>query len=118
MLFRSSYIKLYFKQIDNNENYNYGLLLIGVISFYINYIDFSYTLIAPCADNPFIIDYNLETIPTIIEPISKQNAAKTIYKIFDVMESLRIVNEDLLRILQTDSNNNSILELMKEYSNN
>ena len=114
-----SYIKLYFKQIDNNEYYKYGLLLIGVISFYINYIDFNYTLIDPCADNPFIIDYNLETFPTIIEPISKQNAAKTIYKIFDVLNCLRDVYEDIITIIENNENKNDnlIIKLMNKYSN-
>ena len=116
-----SYIKIYIKQIGKNENLNdinYGLLLIGALSFYINYIDFNYTLIDPCADNPFIINYNLETIPTIIEPISKQNAAKTIYKIFDVLDCLRDAYKDIFTIIEKNENTNInlIFELMNEYS--
>ena len=93
------------------------MLLIGVLSFYINYIDFNYTLIDPCADNPFIINYNLETIPTIIEPISKQNAAKTIYKIFDVLDCLRDVYKDIFTIIEKNENKNInlIFELKNEY---
>ena len=113
-----SYIKFTYNQKDNNDNneINYGSLLIGILSFYTNYIDFNYTIIDPCADIPFIIEYSLETIPTIIEPISKQNASKTIYKIFDVVECLRNVFEDIYRILQTNMNNNLIFQLMEEYS--
>ena len=113
-----SYIKFTYKQKDNNDNneINYGSLLIGILSFYTNYIDFNYTIIDPCADIPFIIEYSLETIPTIIEPISKQNASKTIYKIFDVVECLRNVFEDIYRILETNMNNNLIFQLMEEYS--
>ena len=118
-----SYVKIYIKQIGNNENLNdinYGLLIIGVLSFYINYIDFNYTLIDPCADNPFIINYNLETVPTIIEPISKQNAAKTIYKIFDVLDCLRDVYKDIFTFIEKNekTNINLIFELMNEYLKN
>ena len=115
-----SYMKFYHNKINVNKikEINLGSLLIEILTFYTNYIDFNCTIIDPSSNFPFIREYTLDIIPTIIEPITKKNAAKTIYKIFDVMESLRIVNEDLLRILQTDSKNNSILELMKEYSNN
>ena len=94
------------------------ILSFEFLSFYINYIDFNYTLIDPCADNPFIINYNLETIPTIIEPISKQNAAKTIYKIFDVLNCLRDVYEDIITIIENNENKNDnlIIKLMNEYS--
>ena len=116
-----SYTKFYYKQNEYKENneINYGYLLIGLISFYINYIDFNYTIVDPCEDIPFIIDYTLENIPMIIEPISKQNAAKTIYKIFNVIECLRDTYEDIFRIIQTNENNNNLIfELLKEYSLN
>ena len=56
----------------------------------------------------------------IIEPISKQNAAKTIYKIFNVIECLRDTYEDIFRIIKANENNNTnlIFELLKEYSLN
>ena len=91
--------------------FNYGFLLIGILSFYINYIDFNFIKIDPSLDIPFINDYSLETIPTIIEPISKQNAAKTIYKIFDVIDCLRSVYEDIFKILEKNSDNNLIFQL-------
>ena len=113
-----SYIKFYYRQIENNQNkeINYGFLLIGILSFYINYIDFNFIKIDPSLDIPFINDYSLETIPTIIEPISKQNAAKTIYKIFDVIDCLRSVYEDFFKILEKNSDNNLIFQLLEEYS--
>ena len=113
-----SYIKFYYRQIENNQNkeINYGFLLIGILSFYINYIDFNFIKIDPSLDIPFINDYSLETIPTIIEPISKQNAAKTIYKIFDVIDCLRSVYEDIFKILEKNSDNNLIFQLLEEYS--
>ena len=119
-----SYIKFYYLQNEYKENneINYGYLFLGLLSFYINYIDFNYTIIDPCADIPFIIDYSLENIPTIIEPISKQNAAKTIYKIFNVIECLREAYQDIYKIIQTNENENTniktslIFELLKQYS--
>ena len=117
-----SYFKFYYKKIENNKienkEINYGLLLIEILSFYTNYIDFNYTIIDPNSDIPFINEYHLETIPTIIEPISKQNAAKTIYKIYDVVECLHQVYQDIFRILETNTGNNLIFELMEEYSKN
>ena len=39
--------------------------------YYINCIDFKYTIINPSLDNPFVIyDYIIETIPTIIDPVT------------------------------------------------
>ena len=86
---------------------------------YINYIDFNFIKIDPSLDIPFINDYSLETIPTIIEPISKQNAAKTIYKIFDVLNCLRDVYEDIITIIENNENKNDnlIIKLMNKYSN-
>ena len=117
-----SYFKFYYKKTENNKienkEINYGLLLIEILSFYTNYIDFNYTIIDPNSDIPFVNEYHLETIPTIIEPISKQNAAKTIYKIYDVVECLHQVYQDIFRILETNTGNNLIFELMDEYSKN
>ena len=115
-----SYFKFYYRQLENNQNkeINYGFLLMGILSFYINYIDFNYIKIDPSLDIPFINEFSLETIPTIIEPISKQNAAKTIYKIFDVVNCLRNVYEDIFKILEINSDNNLIFQLLKEYSKN
>ena len=115
-----SYFKFYYRQLENNQikEINYGFLLMGILSFYINYIDFNYIKIDPSLDIPFINEFSLETIPTIIEPISKQNAAKTIYKIFDVVNCLRNVYEDIFKILEINSDNNLIFQLLEEYSKN
>ena len=113
-----SYIKFYHHQMNyiENNNINYGSLLIGVLSFYSQYIDFNYTKIVPYFDNPFVTDYSLNTIPTIIEPVSKQNASKTIYKIFEVVDFLKKVNNDIFKIINSNNKNNLIFELMAEYS--
>ena len=113
-----SYIKFLYKQIDNEDNneINYGSILMGILFFYTNYIDFTYTIIDPSADIPFISEYALETIPTIIEPISKQNAGKIIYKIFDVVECLRQLYNDLFMIMEIDINDNLIFSLIEDYS--
>ena len=70
----------------------------------------------PYFDNPFVTDYSLNTIPTIIEPVSKQNASKTIYKIFEVVDFLKKVNDDIFKIINSNNKNNLIFELMAEYS--
>lgn len=116
-----SYIKLYYNK-DNGDiiiNVDYGTLLLGILLYYTACIDFNCTIIAPHLLNPFIIKCPLESIPTIIEPISKNNAGKNIFKIFDVVNILYEIYKDIFLIIKENNNNdkNLIYELLKKYTN-
>ena len=112
-----SYIKFYYnkdKELTNNND-DCGTLLIYLL-YYISCIDFESTIIAPHLINPFIMNCSLDSIPTIIEPISKQNAGKTIYKIFDVVNILYQIYKDIFVIMEEKHNDNLIYKLLKKYS--
>ena len=111
-----SYIKLYNKKENIIFNNDYGSLLIGFLYYYITYIDFKSTIIAPHQINPFIIKSQLDSIPTIIEPITKQNAGKTIFKIFDVINIFYQIYKDIF-LLMEEKNSNVIYELILKYLN-
>ena len=116
-----SYIKFCYNKKNENldEKIDYGSLFLGFLFYYIACIDFNCTIIAPHLVNPFIIKYGLETIPTIIEPISKNNAGKTIFKIFDVINIFYQIYKDISYIMKKDNNNkNLIYELIQKYSDN
>ena len=113
-----SYIKIYYNKENENiiNNVDYGSLLIEFLFYYITYIDFKCTIIAPYLINPFIIKCPLDVIPTIIEPISKKNAGKNIYKIFDVIDVLSQIYEDIFIIMKDYNEENIIYQLIKKYS--
>ena len=118
-----SYLKFYSNYYQNNslEN-NYGSLLIGFLFYYIICIDFKYTIINPLLDNPFkVLNFPIETIPTIIEPTTKKNAGKNIYRIYDVIKALNEIYRDIYIVLKKDYNNESdnyIYELFIHYIEN
>ena len=116
-----SYIKLYFNKDNSNiiiNNLDYGSLLTGFLFHYINYVDFNCTIIAPHLINPFVVKGSLDIIPTIIEPTSKKNAGKNIYKIFDVINTFSQIYKDIFFILNNDNTNkNLIYQLFMRYSN-
>ena len=104
-----SYLKFYTNYYQSNsiEN-NYGSLLIGFLFYYIICIDFKYTIINPLSDNPFkILKFPIESVPTIIEPTTKKNAGKNIYRIFDVVRALNEIYRDIYIVLKKDYNNES-----------
>ena len=109
-----SYLKI--NQNISYEN-NYGCLLLGFLYHYINYIDFSYTIINPSLDNPFIIsNYPIETIPTIIDPATMKNAGNIIFRIIDVINALNEIYNDILNIINTDKNDGNIIyQLFSKY---
>ena len=112
-----SYIKFYHNEdkestINNND---YGTLLINLLYFYILYVDFKSIIIAPHLSNPFIMDCHLDSIPTIIEPISKQNVGKNIFKIFDVVNILYQIYKDIFIIMEEKDNDNLIYKLIGKY---
>jgi len=116
-----SYIKLYFNKDNSNiiiNNLDYGSLLTGFLFHYINYVDFNCTIIAPHLINPFVVKGSLDIVPTIIEPTSKKNAGKNIYKIFDVINTFSQIYKDIFFILNNDNTNkNLIYQLLMKYSN-
>ena len=114
-----SYTKIYYNNNKENINFNndYGSLLIGFLYHYITFVDFNCTIIAPHQKNPFIIKSPLESIPTIIEPISKQNAGKTIFKIFDVINIFYQIYKDIFLLMEENKNSNIIYELIQKYFN-
>ena len=83
-------------------------------------MDFKYTIINPCLNNPFIISsFPLETIPTIIEPTTMKNAGKNIFKIFDVVNSLNEIYRDIFIVIKENNNDeNLIYKLFKKYLEN
>jgi len=117
-----SYIKLYFNKDNSNiiinNNLDYGSLLTGFLFHYINYVDFNCTIIAPHLINPFVVKGSLDIVPTIIEPTSKKNAGKNIYKIFDVIDTLSQIYKDIFFILNNDNQGKNIIyQLLMKYSN-
>ena len=114
-----SYIKLYYNNSKENIIFNndYGSLLIGFLYHYITYVDFKCTIIDPHQINPFIIKSSLDSIPTIIEPITKQNAGKTIFKIFDVINIFYQIYKDIFLLMEEKKNFNIIYELIQKYLN-
>ena len=110
-----SYIKFYYNKLSKNNNIDYGTLLIGILFYYYAYIDFSNTIIAPYLSNPFLLNCQLQFVPTIIEPISRQNAGKSIYKIFDILNFFYQIYQDIFNIMKENNRNNFIYELMKKY---
>ena len=110
-----SYLKIS-PNYDANNN-NYSSLLMGFLYYYINCIDFKYTIINPSLDNPFVIyDCIIETIPTIIDPVTMKNAGKIIFKIIDVVNFLKEIYNDILLIIKDNKNNiNIIYKLFSKY---
>ena len=117
-----SYLRIQYNFYTNNNNdFNYGSLLIGFLFHYVMCIDFKYTIINPCLANPFIISAcQIETIPTIIEPTTMKNAGKNIYKILEVVNVFNEIYRDIFIVIKEDNNNNEnlIYKLFKKYLEN
>ena len=114
-----SYLK-----INNNYNIignnNYGSLLMDFLYYYINCVDFAFTVIDPNLENPFIIStFPIETIPTIIDPVTMKNAGKIIFRIIDVVNALNEIYKDILFIINNEENNGNIIyKLFHKYVEN
>ena len=93
----------------NNKNISSGELLIDFLFYYVTEIDFNHTLINVNLKNPFLICNNLETIPTILDPITLKNAAKSLFKIYDVVNIFNQIYNDIclinLKIYEYKNNN-------------
>ena len=117
-----SYLKMQYSFYTNNNNdFNYGSLLIGFLFHYVMCIDFKCTIINPCLSNPFIISScPIETIPTIIEPTTMKNAGKNIYKILEVVNIFNEIYRDIFIVIKEDNDNNEnlIYKLFKKYLEN
>ena len=79
----------------NNKNISSGELLIDFLFYYTSVIDFNQTLINAKLNNPFLFYNNLETIPTILDPVTMNNAAKSVFRIFDVVKLFNIIYWDI-----------------------
>ncbi len=110
VLFLLVYSFTKFNFVNNNKNLSSGELLIDFLFYYVMIIDFNHTLINANLKNPFLICYNLETIPTILDPITLNNAAKSVFKIFDVVNFFNEIYKDIYII------NQKIIE-KKKYEN-
>ena len=110
-----SYLKI--NQNINKESNKYGALLLGFLYHYINYVDFSYTIIKPNLDNPFLISsFPIEVIPTIIDPATMNNAGKIIFRIIDVVSAFNEIYKDILLIIKDDKNDGNIIyKLFNKY---
>ncbi len=91
------YLKIYHNIYKKNENeFEYGSLLLGFLAHYCFFIDFKYYIINPNLENPFVKEEKeLSEIPYLIEPITLKNVGKLIYKIGDVLIGLREIYKDL-----------------------
>ena len=99
------------------NNYDNISLLLGFLYYYTNCIDFNYTIINPILDNPFIIStIPLQTIPTIIDPATMNNAGKIIFRIIDVIKTLNEIKNDILLFIEDyKDNENIIYKLFNKY---
>lgn len=115
-----SYLKI--NKNNNNiiGNNNYGSLLMDFLYYYINCVDFAFTVINPNLENPFIISkFPIETIPTIIDPVTMKNAGKIIFRIIDVVNALNEIYKDILFIINNEENNGNIIyKLFHKYVEN
>ena len=113
-----SYLKINKNNIKGNNNY--GSLLMDFLYYYINCVDFAFTVIDPNLENPFIIsNFPIETIPTIIDPVTMKNAGKIIFRIIDVVNALNEIYKDILFIINNeDINGNIIYKLFHKYAEN
>ena len=75
-------------------------------------IDFNQTLINANLNNPFRICYNLDTIPTILDPVTMNNAAKSVFKIFNVVKIFNFIYSDIY-IINKNINEKNVKENKK-----
>ena len=98
--------------IINNKIDSPGELLIDFLFYYIMVIDFNQTLINANLNNPFRICYNLDTIPTILDPVTMNNAAKSVFKIFNVVKIFNFIYSDIY-IINKNINEKNVKENKK-----
>jgi DNA polymerase sigma len=102
--------------ITNNKIDSPGELLIDFLFYYTTVIDFNQILINAKLNNPFIFCYNLESIPTILDPVTMNNAAKSVFKIFDIIQIFNIIYRDIYLInkkISEDSSNEKKKNIIK-----
>ena len=99
----------------NFYDFSYGSLLIGFLFYYVMVIDFKCTIINPRIQNPFIVNYNLESIPTIIDPNTMKNVGQKIFKIFDVVKIFGDIYKDLVFANKIEGSENLIYKLIEKY---
>ena len=106
----------------NNKDISSGELLIDFLFYYVTEIDFNHTLINVNLKNPFLKCCNLETIPTILDPITLKNAGKSLFKIYDVVNffyqiynDICIINQKIYEYKNNNENTNIIKILFDHY---
>ena len=113
VLFLLVYSFTKYNVILNNKIDSPGELLIDFLLYYVMVIDFSQTLINANLNNPFRICNNLDTIPTILDPVTMNNAAKSVFNIFDVVKIFNFIYSNIYMI-----NKNINEENLKENKKN
>ena len=108
-----SYLKIYRNNYKKNENdFEYGAILMGFLAHYAFFVDFRRTSINPDLENPFVKeDKELSEIPTIIRPLTIENVGKLIYKIDDVVMGLKDIYKELFDILKDCDDKKIILKI-------
>ena len=77
---------------------NLGETFCYILYFYSCVYNFSTSSISMTTSNPFNINFNLETIPHINDPLTENNSAKSCYKILEIQERLFRIFSDLMNL--------------------
>ena len=99
---------------NSNIKITYCILLINFLVYYGMVFDFEHIIINTTLNNPFIRCYNLENVPSILDPITQNNAGKNIYRIFDVTSVFRKIYKNICIL----NNEYSILEQQNKKDEN
>lgn len=80
---------------------NRGMLFIEFLTRIGMLVDFQHTIINPNRSNPFLTYSNIDSIPSILDPVTNNNLGKSLFKIFDIVALIKKVHETLFEINKT-----------------